>query len=59
MVVMNRTISLLNKVENQLLAVTIALLVFGGLSYANSTTEKISEIIYSKPVIFKEFRDPS
>ena len=55
---MNRTISLLNKVENQLFLVAWALLVLGELSYANPTTEKTSDIIYSKPVVFKKFHDP-
>ena len=58
MVAMNRTISLLNKVENQLFLVAWALLVLGELSYANPTTEKTSDIIYSKPVVFKKFHDP-
>jgi hypothetical protein len=56
---MNKPISLLNKAENQLLAAACALLVFGDLSYANPTTEKTSDIIYSKSVVFEEFRDPS
>ena len=55
---MSKSISLLNKAENKLLAAACALLVLGDLSYANPTTEKTSDIIYSKPVVFQNFHDP-
>ena len=55
---MSKSISLLNKAENKLLTAACALLVLGDLSYANPTTEKTSDIIYSKPVVFQNFHDP-
>ena len=55
---MNKSISLLNKTGNQLLVAACAFLVLGDLSYANPTTEKTSDIIYSKSVVFQEFHDP-
>ena len=55
---MNKSTSLLNKAINQLLLVAWALFFLGELSYANPTTEKTSDIIYSKSVIFKKFHDP-
>ena len=55
---MNKSISLLNKTGNQLLVAACAFLLLGDLSYANPTTEKTSDIIYSKSVVFQKFHDP-
>lgn len=55
---MNRSIILPNKTGNQLLVAACAFLLLGDLSYANSATEKSSDIIYSKSVVFQEFHDP-
>lgn len=50
--------SLLRISQNQLLAAACAILLLGDLSYANPTTEKSSDIIYSEPVVFQKFHDP-
>ena len=55
---MNKVMSLLRISQNQLLAAACAILLLGDLSYANPTTEKSSDIIYSEPVVFQKFHDP-
>ena len=55
---MNKATSVSNQLSKQFLAAVCALFPFAELSYANPTTEKTSDIIYSKPVVFKSFHDP-
>ena len=55
---MNTPLCWFHKAKYQLLAAACALLMLGDLSYANPTTEKASDILYSKSVVFKEFHDP-